>query len=477
MQVVRLFLLICLLGYAFVLPAQKVVLSEPEPVNVNTDDFSVIGKLNDYLAVYRKTGDLPEIILYSPYFRKYKTISLPMVQAGFSRIYFSSAGNMLHVFFQQREQKQDKLYHVLVNADYTLSAPRLLTRMGPEDSDERILFEYSGSEDARYHTLYTQYRNNGKKTIKAVVVGPDASSTTQFIYTPSDNDRELYGKAFISNKGHLFFMLSNRSTNKGYVDKLSLLRGEAGSNQLQEQVIVLGKHAVGDLQWAIDAEQHQAYVGGCFSDGKFNEPKGVFFFRFDTEKSTELISHFTPLALLSDELGEMRLRRLNAKKDGGLEWVMEKYHQQVRTLNNMSPVVFGGGFMTTTLAERTRTVNEYYYSQIQLINLKPDGALHWVQTVLKDQQSTDDGGIFSSFGAVNHPLGNAYVFNELESRNNRMMVAYVNSESQLSIKEIQLDENAERWSAMPRSAKQTGPGELVMPCVMKNYLCFLKISF
>ncbi len=58
-----------------------------------------------------------------------------------------------------------------------------------------------------------------------------------------------------------------------------------------------------------------------------------------------------------------------------------------------------------------------------------------------------------------------------------MMVAYVNSESQLSIKEIQLDDEARRWSAMPRSAKQTGAGELVMPCVLKNYLCFLKISF
>jgi hypothetical protein len=477
MHAVRLFLLFCLLGHALVLPAQKVILSEAEPVNVNTDDFSVIGKLNDYLAVYRKTGELPEIILYSPYFRKYKTLSLPMVQAGFSRIYFSSAGNVLHVFFQQREQRQDKLYHVQVNADYSLSGTRLLAQIGPEDSDERILFDFSASEDGRYHALFAQYRNNGKKTIRAVVVGPDASEPTNLLYTPTDNDRELYGKALVSNKGHVFFMLSNRSTNKGFVDKLSLLHGEAGSNQMQEQVIQLGKHAVGDLQWATDAEQHRAYVGGCFSDGKFNEPKGVFFFRFDTDKRSDVLSHFTPLALLSDELGEMRLRRLNAKKDGGLEWVMEKYNQQVRTLNNMSPVVFGGGFMTTTLAERTRTVNEYNYNQIQLINLKSDGALHWVQTVLKDQQSTDDGGIFSSFGSVTHPLGNAYVFNELESRNNRMMVAYVNSESQLSIKEIQLDEDAERWSAMPRSAKQTGPGELVMPCVLKNYLCFLKISF
>jgi hypothetical protein len=59
MHFVRVFLLLCLVSSALLLPAQKVVLSEPEPINVNTDDFSVIGKLNDYIAVYRKSGDLP----------------------------------------------------------------------------------------------------------------------------------------------------------------------------------------------------------------------------------------------------------------------------------------------------------------------------------------------------------------------------------------------------------------------------------
>lgn len=477
MQLVRLFLLLCLVSHALLLPAQKVVLSEPEPINVNSDDFSVIGKLNDYIAVYRKTGDLPEIILYSPYFRKYKTISLPMVQAGFSRIYFSSDEKQIHVFFQQREQRQERLYYVRVQSDYTLTGPRMLQRLGAEDADERVLFDYSVSSDGRYHALFAQYRQNGQKTIRTILLGPDSAKSTQMVYVPTDNDRELYGKALVNTHGQCFLLLGNRSTNKGFVDKLSLLRGNIGSAQLQEQTILLGKHAVGELQWALDEEQEQAFVGGYFSDGKFNEPKGVFFFRFDTRSLSEVQGQFTPLALLSNEMGEMRLRQLHAKKDGGLEWVLEKYSQQVRTLNTMSPVMFGGGFMTTTLQDRSRTVNEYNYSQVQLINLKPDGSLQWVQTVLKDQQSSDDGGIFSSFGTVRHPMGNAYVFNELENRNNRMMVAYVNSESQLSIKEIQLDDEVQRWSAMPRSAKQTGPGELVMPCVLKNYLCFLKISF
>lgn len=455
--------------------AQKVILSEPEAINVRADDFSVIGSLNEYIAVYRKAGELPEIILYSPYMRKYKTITLPTIQAGFSRIYFSANGNQIQVYYQQREQRQERLYQTTVYSDYRLSSPRLLASLGAEDSDDRMLFDFANSSNNQYQVLYTQYRKNGRKMIRALFVRVEANTINDIQYMPEDNDWELYGKAWASNEGQVFFLLGNRSTNKGYVDKLSLLRGQVEQNNLSEQAIPLGKMAVADLQWAADSGR--AFVGGCFSDGKFNEPKGVFFFSFETEKTGEIIPHFTPMALLADELSEMRLRQLHAKKDGGLEFVLEKYSQQVRTLNNMSPVVFGGGFMTTTLQDHSRTVNEYYYNQIQLINLKADGSMQWIQTVLKDQQSTDDGGIFSSFGTIGHPLGHAYIFNELETRDNRMMVAYVNNDSRLSMKEIPLDEEARRWSAMPRSAKQLSAGELIMPCVLKNNLCFLKITF
>ncbi|MBU3676860.1 MAG: hypothetical protein FGM54_06750, partial [Chitinophagaceae bacterium] len=358
--------------------AQKAMLSEPEPINVRTDDFSVIGSLNEYIATYRKSGELPEIILYSPYMRKYKTISLPMVQAGFTRIYFSANGKQIQVYYQQREQRQERLYQVTVYSDYQLSTPRLLAKLGAEDSDDRMLFDFANSANNQYQVVYAQYRKNGRKMIRALAFSVELNAVNDIQYMPEDNDRELYGKAWLSNEGQVFFLLGNRSTNKGYVDKLSLLRGHVQQNTLNEQAIPLGKMAVAELQWAADSGR--AFVGGCFSDGKFNEPKGVFFFSFETTGSVNIVPHFTPMALLADELSEMRLRQLHAKKDGGLEFVLEKYSQQVRTLNNMSPVVFGGGFMTTTLQDHSRTVNEYYYNQIQLINLKADGSMQWIQT-------------------------------------------------------------------------------------------------
>jgi hypothetical protein len=59
--------------------------------------------------------------------------------------------------------------------------------------------------------------------------------------------------------------------------------------------------------------------------------------------------------------------------------------------------------MTTAMVpmpESTRSVNEFYYDEIAVFNLKLDGTLLWNQIILKEQMTTEDAGIYSSFGLM-----------------------------------------------------------------------------
>jgi 5-enolpyruvylshikimate-3-phosphate synthase len=112
-----------------------------------------------------------------------------------------------------------------------------------------------------------------------------------------------------------------------------------------------------------------------------------------------------------------------------------------------------------------------------IFSLKPDGSLAWSQTVLKDQTTTDDNGIFSSFGVLQHRLGNAYLFSDMSSKQFRLLAAYISANGQLTVKELQSNDEVDAYNLMPRSAVQISTSEIVMPCVSKNYLCFLKISY
>jgi hypothetical protein len=127
--------------------------------------------------------------------------------------------------------------------------------------------------------------------------------------------------------------------------------------------------------------------------------------------------------------------------------------------------------------DNARTVTEYYYDEIYLFNFKMEGSLSWSQTILKEQLSTDDGGIFSSFATLQYPIGNAYIFNDLSSKNTRLLSCYVTAGGELNMKEIQTNEQTDAWNLMPRSGKQISKSEMLIPCVMKNYVCFLKLTF
>jgi hypothetical protein len=97
--------------------------------------------------------------------------------------------------------------------------------------------------------------------------------------------------------------------------------------------------------------------------------------------------------------------------------------------------------------------------------------------MLKDQETTDDDGIFSSVGVLEHHLGKVIFFNDVNSKQPRLMSCYLAKNAELSMKEMQTNELIDEWTWMPRSLKQISKSEIVMPCVMKNYLCFLKISY
>lgn len=92
--------------------------------------------------------------------------------------------------------------------------------------------------------------------------------------------------------------------------------------------------------------------------------------------------------------------------------IAEKYSQIIRTISS-GPALY---FRMNTMQETTRTVQEFNYDEVIIFNLKTDGTLDWSQALLKDQQTQDDGGIYSSFGLLENKLGKVYIFNDMNSK-------------------------------------------------------------
>jgi len=458
--------------------AQKIFLSEKEEFNIRVDDFAVVGKFQQSNLVYRKRNPNAEIIFYSDKMVKEKSLALDFLPDNFTNIQFVCNQNKLLVFYETKESKKQNLYATKLAIDNTWQLPVLLNSKPTSFIKDYVPYKFSVSENKKRILFYNSYFLSGDNTIQVVIVDDELNILTQVSQIFSDKEYYFSDKSVISDKGLPYLLATDKPNNRGNTEELKIISLTAFSKDLFVFPVLLDKHILNDLQISIDNKNGNVYIASFFSDGKYSNPRGIYFSIFDEDKQATTTSHFIPVALQisksNSDLKDIKMRNIFLKSDGGLELVAEKYYQNIRTISSINPIVTSS-FVTGP--DNSRTVTEYYYDEIYVFNLKIDGSMAWSQTILKEQFSTDDGGIFSSYAILQYPIGNTYIFNDLSSKNTRLLACYVTAKGEMNMKEVQTNEQTDDWNLMPRSARQVSKSELLMPCVMKNNVCFLKLTF
>lgn len=471
------YLLIALLFFSITnSDAQKTLLSDKVDINFRTDDFSVIGKYKNFNAVYIKMYDKSEIVFYNQLMEFEKRIEIPFVQKSTSNFHFVSSQNDLLLFFEQKENKKISLLVSKLQEDFSFSTPIKLLETTTSFFKERNEYQIANSDNKQKYLIYNYTETDNQWTLQAVVINNNLTIESSISQTIPQKDFYFLNEQTIDNNGTAYIIAGNKLSNKGAIEEMNVLMAKKNETTFSVIKTTLNNHAISELQLKTDNKNQQLYVAGFYSDNKFSSPKGVFYLTID-ENQAQSIAHFTPLALQlsngTSTLRDLKMRNSSLIKDGGIELIAEKYSQITRTISSGPAVSIG----MNTMQEMTRTVQEFNYDEVIIFNLKTDGSLNWSQTLLKDQLTQDDAGIFSSFGLLENKLGKVFIFNDMNTKNSRLMACYANSKGVLSIKEMQTIKEVDDWNLMPRSAKQISLNEIMMPCVSKNQLCFLLIGY
>jgi hypothetical protein len=459
---------------------QKITLSEKEELNMRDDDFMVIGNVRNLTSVYRNHQAIGEIVFYTKNLIKEKISTLTFLPASMLKIYFTATTEALSVFYVVKENRKQNVYMAKLNDDFTWSEPVLL--IGSPSSSYRSSNDYffCASEDKSKTLVYHSFSENDMTMIQAMVVDEKLSVLSNIEQSYSGQQFNMANEAAVTNDGTAFIAAGNTPNSKGNMQELILLAGLKGAATLQQYPVDLNQNAISDLQLTADNLHHNLYLSAYFSDGRYSSPRGIFMGIFDIGNQVMSSIHFTPLALQvsssRSDLRDFKIRNVFLKKTGEMEIVAEKTFQNIRNVGGVTPVI-SSSLLMSTMTENARVVHEFSYDEMAIFSLKTDGSLAWSQTVLKDQTTTDDNGIFSSFGVLQHRLGNAYLFSDMSSKQFRLLAAYISANGQLTVKELQSNDEVDAYNLMPRSAVQISTSEIVMPCVSKNYLCFLKISY
>lgn len=473
----RIFCFIFLIFNLSVTYAQKATLTDASEFNIRRDDFYILGKWKNWTAVYLRNGNEYKLICFDQQGHKVKQFILNELQDECEEVRLTPSGESISISWEKIEQKKKTVYVSRIDENGRMQPAREVFSV-PHGNFRRINLQYGVSPDKNYQVVFCESREDDMHVLKACILDAGMGVKKNVEQKISEKDFTLTEKVFISNSGHVYLLASETPNQKGAMEGLRLLSCKNAEQSFVSYEIPLNKHHVSQVQLCQDSPNANLYICGYYGDGKYSSPKGLFFSVFNEDQQAPTVSHFTPVAMqvtgYKADLRDMKIKHVSIKQDGGVELAAERTYQNIRTLVSQNPA------MTTAMApmpESTRSVNEFYYDEIAVFNLKLDGTLLWNQIILKEQMTTEDAGIYSSFGLMEYPKGKIFVFNDFSSKKSRLIAAYLSAKGDHQMKELPVSNVDSDWDLLPRSSIQTGKTEIWIPALQKGYICFLKLAY
>ena len=109
------------------------------------------------------------------------------------------------------------------------------------------------------------------------------------------------------------------------------------------------------------------------------------------------------------------------------------------------------------------------------MDIDKDGKLGWSNVVHKSQFD-DETDNFLSYQIMNAGGELHFLFNELERRNQLISDQSILPDGTLK-RNPTLKSLDKGYQFMPRLAKQVAARQIIVPCTLRNYVCFAKIDY
>lgn len=166
-------------------------------------------------------------------------------------------------------------------------------------------------------------------------------------------------------------------------------------------------------------------------------------------------------------INSTEIRDIILRRDGGILLLGERIETKGRqNINN--PVDFGPG-------DRNQRA-DYYYDQIFVASIHPDGKKHWTNIFQKKQYSFDDGGIYSSYFTFVGKKGVRVLFNDEIRSQSTISEFTINGKGDYKRRAI-INTIGTDIKLRVRDALQISTNEIIVPSQYRNKLKMVKFTF
>ncbi len=281
----------------------------------------------------------------------------------------------------------------------------------------------------------------------------------------------------LSNTGD-FFLVTEKNNRRARKDEheYSVLKINASGDHITK--VPLNEFLTNDMQFTYDNLNHRLVGAGLYADKNKERANGVFFLSMIPGDTSHMLRYepfddkFISILRRKDVeddtkgITDAEVKQLILRQDGGVLIIVERHHEIQR----------GSSASRGFWREGLRMVVDFYFDDLFVVAMHPDGQTQWKTVLHKKQYSQDDEGTFSSFFLMRNTDKLHFLFND--------EIKYENTCSEYVISPLgDFDRNSlintvgQNLRLRFRDALQISSGECLVPSEFRNKLKLVLLRF
>lgn len=290
-----------------------------------------------------------------------------------------------------------------------------------------------------------------------------------------------FHQTLVDNDGNFYFIMTKdnrRSKQSEHFIEVLECGGRGEDVKVATYSIQMQGRLTYDAYFSFDNLNQRLVAGGLFSEDNITRAEGLFYLSISKKNPDDQVLVFHPFdrdfvnVLLEKDkqknkgIPEASVQDIVLRRDGGIILIGELNKEFMR----------GGGTAAYYARTGIRPIVDYYYDDIFLISIHPDGKLHWKNILHKKQYSQDDDAIYSSYFLAKTPVALRVIFNDEIKQENTVSEYIIRGNGEYDRNAVMNTERKE-LSLRFRDAVQISANELIVPSERRNKLKLVKVKY
>lgn len=456
----------------FVCFSQTITISEELPLR-NDYSYSILGWIEGDLLLFRDRGHEFFIQAFDEEMHLKWEREVFFGENKIDIIGVIAHEDRFHILYGIRDKGDYILQHS--SFDHTVTLIDSMTIDVVANSFLSPRYFMAESEDESKIVLYRDI-NNGLNLCSYDLNTRSVLWKTQFEFTIG-NLHQDYTSMEVSNDGN-FYLAMQPDKFLSKAQNLELFSSTQGTGEVKHETLNLGEFQVYDFHAQYDNIHNRLVITGLYSDRSTSRAQGFYFFQYTPGTTSKM--HVLPFdeSLLAEVhgkevttsrgLSDFNVQKVALRADGGA-LIIAELNKEFSRRSSLPVRRDNGSFARGGWVD-------YYYEDMILFSVHPDGTEHWKKVLHKRQYSQDDEAIYSSFFLFKTPARLRFLFNDEIKQENTVGGYEVTGTGYVERKTV-FNTDYQRLKLRFKDGLQVAYNECIVPSERNNRLNLVRIKY